>query len=106
MVREFESSGDLPHTIACRVEDYCQRVFGRADLPEPMRYPDDIVPLALSDPATWEGNDMGLPGLLEEAEEARDALEERLARWAPVVIAEPELAAVAVNATRLLPVSN
>jgi len=107
VAQEFDMTAELPEAIACRVYDYCRRVYGTADIPEHMRYPDDILPLALGDPETWEGDEWeGLPDLVEEAEMARDTLEERIVRWAPVVIDEPELAAIAVSATRLLPVAS
>jgi hypothetical protein len=100
VAQEFDMTVDLPEVIAGCVYDYCRRVYGTTDIPEHMRYPDDILPLVLSDFETWEGDEWeGLPDLVEEAERARDTLEERIVRWAPVVIDEPELAAIAVNAS-------
>ncbi len=104
VAEEFDLTVDLPEVIACRVGDYCKRTYGTFDVPEEMRDPEDIVPAALDDPETWWGEEPeGVPDLVSDAERARDALEERIARWAPVMIVEPELAAIAVSATRLLP---
>lgn len=100
---EFQVGLNLSDAITARTLDYCQRTFGRADIPVGMRYPDDIVPLALSDSETWAGDkSLVIPGLLEEAEEIKKTLEAQIAKWAPVLISEPELAAMAVNAIRLL----
>lgn len=103
---EFIASNGPADAIACRVMSYCERSTGEAEIPGHLQY-SDVVPLALCDPETWtRDSNFEVPGLLEEVEETKGALEEQIARWAPVVIAEPDLSAITVRAAELLPVMN
>jgi hypothetical protein len=99
MVCEKLEWGDVEEILALQVYAYVRRQTG-AYPPEEADYLGRL-PEALEDPDTWASPEGGL-SMEEWLGQEKDELEGILTSWAPVLIAEPGLAAIADAATDLL----
>jgi hypothetical protein len=88
-------------TLDAYVLDYCVRTYGRPEVPVGKSYPDEIVPEALSEEETWAGAD-GAPDLLDAITQDQRTLQEEFARWAPILVAAPELSDAADCAAEVM----
>lgn len=81
---------------------HCQTEYGELSIPAGRRY-SEVLLEALEDPRAWESAEAyGVPSLVDRVAEERVELEEAISIWAPVLIAEPDLAAVGACAEKLL----
>lgn len=88
-------------TLNAYVLDYCARTYGRAEVPVGKSYTDEIVLEALSEEETWAATD-GAPDLLEAITQNQMSLQEEFTRWAPILVAAPELSDAADCATEVM----
>ena len=79
---------------------YCQRAHGAEEIPAGESY-SELLLEALEDRQTWEASEE-VPALVDLVDEQRTELEEIISVWAPVMISESDLAAIAASAESLL----
>lgn len=100
---DLDSITDIGETISGRVHDYAHARYGTFE-PEGREYYDDLLLEALCEPTTWAGGSETDPvePLLDEVREMGDETERKFGVWAPVLIAEPELAQLAALLPRII----
>jgi len=103
VVHQLECASGMDEAIEVRVLAYCERTYGEFEIPEGKDFK-RILLEALSDPETW-AEDGDLPHLYVEVGEEADELERIIIEWSPVLIAEPDLSAIAASATEVLQLS-
>jgi hypothetical protein len=100
MVAEKLDTIEIEEVLAAHVLDYRIRLGADGTEAEAAAYL-EVLPEALEDPLTWDGNEE-VPPLADWLDTIEKRLEEILETWAPVLIAAPGLAALADAATDLL----
>jgi hypothetical protein len=90
---------EIEETLVMEVQEFAKRRTG-SYIKEMVDYL-DLLPEALDDPKTWASTEDAL-SMEEWLKKEKQEFEEVLTTWAPVLIAEPSLAAIADAATDLL----
>ena len=104
LAEEFERSGaGIEEIVSSHVLDYCQRAYGKVELPDEVPY-FEVLLKALRDPSTWAADEDSpeVPPLMEWLRSEKVDLEERFSRWAPLLFSDPGLAPFAVAIPPLL----
>jgi hypothetical protein len=100
IVEKLSSSIWTEEMLYYNVLSYCQRAFGEANIPPDRSYAELLLE-ALEDRETWESTGE-VPALVDLVDKERIELEEVISAWAPVLISEPDLAAIGASAESLL----
>lgn len=100
IVEKLRSSIWTEEMLYYGVLSYCQRTYGESRIPADRSY-SELLLEALEDRETWEPT-QEVPPLVDLVDEERTELEEVISVWAPVLISEPDLAAIGASAEKLL----